>query len=128
MFYVTINMHCYDKFGEVLTGEMANTEKYLRELVEHNLKELFIAAAIDQVSILPRAGPEEEGNGFAARITAHCVSKSYPLVPQELMRIELVLENKISCALLELVGMVDVEDVSIRDPSTQEEWMLANHC
>lgn len=127
MYHVTINMHCYEKFGEVFTGDMTNTEKYLRELVEHNLKGLFIAAAIDQVSILPQAGPEEEGNCFAARITAHCVSKNYPLVPQELMRMELVLENKISCALLELVGMVEVGDVSIGNPSTQEEWMLASH-
>ena len=70
---------------------------------------------------------EEGDKRFSARITAHCMSKTYPLVPQELAHIELVLEDRISCALLELVGMVDVEDVSLVNPSMRKERIPSYH-
>jgi hypothetical protein len=41
------------------------------------------------------------------------MSKTYPLVPRELMHMGLALEDRISCTLLELVGMIDMEEVSI---------------
>src|SRR5229473_7294827 len=117
MYSVTIDLHYLEKFGEMLPGDRTNAENHLRELVEHILLEFFIEATIDEVSIHLQSDLEEEGKLFSTRITAHCVSKTYPLDPQELMRMELALEDRISCALLELVGMVDVEDISIVNPS-----------
>jgi hypothetical protein len=127
MYTVTIHIDYLEKFGEMLPGDRTNAQHHLRELVKPILLQFFIEAAIDQVSILPLAGPEEEGNRFSVCIAAHCMSKTYPLVPQELTRMELVLEDRISCTLLELVGMVDVEDVSIVNASTQEEQFLSYH-
>jgi len=127
MYTVTFHMHYLEKFGEMLPGDRTNAENHLRELVKHILLEFFIAVAIDQVSIFALTESEEEDKRFSVRITAHCMSKASPLIPQELTRMELVLEDRISCALLELVGMVDVEDVSIVDASTQKERILSYH-
>ena len=125
MYNVAIVMYYLEKFGEMLPGDGTNAENHLRELVKHILLEFFIAVAIDRISIHPLSGPEEEGKRFSARITAHCMSKTYPLVPQELMRMELALEDRISCALLELVGMVDVEDITIGNLSTENGEILS---
>lgn len=128
MYNIAVSMHYLEKFGELLTGDRTNAENYLRQLVKHILLEFFVAATIDQVSIHPLSGLEEESEYFSACIAAHCISKDYPLVPQELTCMELALEARISCALLELVGMVDVEDVSIVNLTTQEKQVLFYHC
>lgn len=127
MYTVTIQMHYLEKFGEILPGDRTNAANHLRELVKRMLLEFFIAAAIDQVSMHALADQEEEDERITVHITAYCMSKAYPLVPQELARIELVLEDRISCALLELVGTVDVEDVSIVNPSAQGERIPSYH-
>lgn len=127
MYTITIHMYYLEKFGEMLPGDRTNAENHLRELVKYILLQFFIAVAIDQVSIHPLVDPEEEDKRFSARITAHCMSKTYPVVQQELTRMELVLEDRISCTLLELVGMIDMEEVSIVNPSTQEERILSYH-
>lgn len=127
MYTVTIHMHYLEKFGEILPGDGTNAENHLGELVKRILLEFFIAVAIDQVSIHTLADQEEEDERITVHITARCMSKTYPLVPQELAHIELVLEDRISCALLELVGMVDVEDVSIVNSSTRKERIPSYH-
>ena len=124
MYNVTINMHYLEEFGEMLPGDRADAEDHLRELLKHILLEFFIAVAIDQISIYPLAGSEGNVKGFSVHITAHCVSKTYPFAQEELMRMELALEDRISCALLELVGMLDVEDISIENPPAEEKEVL----
>lgn len=127
MYTVTIHLHYLENFREILPGDRTSAEKHLRALVKRILLEFFVAAAIDQVSILALSPSSEGDRRFSARITAVCMSKAHPLVPQELTRMELVLEDRMSCALLELVGMVDVEDVSIVNASTQKERVLSYH-
>ena len=127
MYSVIIHMYYSQKFSELLPGDRTNAENHLRELAQQVLLEFFVAVAIEQVSIYPLDGPEEEGKRFSAHITAHCMSKTYPLVPRELTRMELVLEDRISCTLLELVGMIDMEEVSIVNHSMQVERIPSYH-
>lgn len=127
MYIVTVEMYCFEECSEMLPEDNINAENLLRELVERILLEFFITITFDQISVHTLPDAEEEGQRFSVYIAAHCVSKTDPVVQQDLTYMELVLEDRICCALLELVGMIDMEDVSIVDPAMQEERMLSYH-
>ncbi len=127
MHTVTIQMYCFEKGSEMLPGDSVTAENLLRELVEHVLLEFFIAVTFDQVSVRALPAPEEEDQRFSVCIAAHCMNKSDPIVLQDLTYMELVLEDRMCCSLLELVGMIDMEDISIVDPSMQKEQILSYH-
>ena len=127
MYTVTIYMHYLEKFGEILPGNSMDAQAHLRELVEHVLLDFFSRVAIDQVRMCPLPDTEEEDKRFALCITAHCTSNTDPGVWQDLTLLELMVEDRVSCTLLELVGMIEVEEVSITNPSMQEEPVLSFH-
>lgn len=127
MYSVTIQMYCFEKCSEMLPEDGINGENLLRELIEHILLELFLAVTFDQVSVRALPVTEEQGQRFSVYIVARCMNRTDPIVQQDLTYMELVLEGRISCTLLELVGMIDMEDVSIVDHSVQEERILSYH-
>lgn len=127
MYTVTIQMDYFGKCSEMLPEDSINAENLVRELVEHILLEFFSTVAIDRVSIHALPAVEEEDQRFSVSITAHCMSNAGTIALQELTLLELMLEDRIGCTLLELVGMIEMEDVSIVNPAMQEERMLSYH-
>ncbi len=93
--------------------------------MSHILLDLFVAVIIDEVSIRFSAGSSEEQQLCSVQIGARCVSKSFPLSPDELEKMELALEDRVSCALVELLGTVNVERVTIGFLPSEEEKTIA---
>lgn len=125
MYNVQIHIQCVERFSEILLDDKANTEDLFEDLIRHILLEFFVVAIIDRISIHCLPDSAEGLKLFFLQMTARCASATYPLLPEELMDLELLLEDRMSCALLELVGRVDVENVSIGHPPSEEKGVLA---
>jgi hypothetical protein len=120
MFLIQIDMRGANDFFEVLPDEIENAEFTVEDLASQVLLEHFDRVVIDEVTIdfLPRA---PMGQLYCSIfIRAHCSGKASSLSLGELENMELVVEEKISSALVELLGTVHVEQVTINS-STYED-------
>jgi hypothetical protein len=119
MYSVQMSMHSTEKLFEILPNDVEYAELMVEDLVSQILLDLFASVMIDQVSICFSSDPSLE-QLCSVQIQARCVSKSLRLTPKELENLELTLENRVSCALVQLLGVVDVEGVAIGLLSPEE--------
>jgi len=104
-----------------------NAELHLKTLTEHILLQFFATTIVDYVDIYCLPEAIEESRLFSIQIIAQCTSAFYPLPPHGLLEMELALEDRLSRALLQLVGgRVDIEDVSIGDllPEAEQDFLI----
>ncbi len=124
MYLVQMDMYCTERFLEILPHDVEYAELMVEDLVSHILLDLFANALIDQVSISFSSDPSLE-QLCSVQIQARCLSKSFRLAPHELERTELTLEDRVSRALVQLLGAVEVERVAIgRLPSDVESVLF----
>lgn len=112
MYIVQMDMHCTEKFFEILPHDVEYAELMVEDLVSHILLDLFATAMIEQVNICFSSDPLL-GQLCSVQIQAQCVSKSVQLTPKELENLEMAVEDRVSRALVQLLGAVEVERVAI---------------
>jgi hypothetical protein len=113
MFLIQIDVQCADKFFEVLPNEVENAEYAVEDLVCQILLAHFDEVMVDGVTITFSPRSPEGQYHCSIHIHAHCPVKSSSLSPYKLEHLELVVEERISSALVELFGTVNAERVSI---------------
>jgi hypothetical protein len=113
MFQVQIDAECADTHIEVLPSEVETTEFMIEELVGQLLLEHFDEVVVDEVTIhfSPRS-PEGQLH-CTIHLRAHCLGKSSLAISGELEQVTLVVEERMSSALVELFGTVHVGRVTI---------------
>ncbi len=115
MYHVLVELQYVEELSEILLDDPLSAEDHFKTLIKSVLQDFFLAVTIDQTDIRRSPDTQEGLKYFSLLISASCMSAVFPMPPQALERIELALEDKISCILLELVGEVEVESISIRN-------------
>jgi hypothetical protein len=113
MFQVHIDAECADTHMEALPSEVETTEFMVEELVGQLLLEHFDEVVVDEVTIHFSPRSLEGQHHCTIHLCAHCLGKSSLATSGELEQVALVVEEKMSSALVELFGTVYVGRVSI---------------
>ncbi len=113
MFQVHIDAECADIHMEVLPDEVETTEFMIEELVGQLLLEHFDEVVVDEVTISFSPRSPEGQHHCTIHLRAHCLGKSSLSSPDELERVTLVVEERMSSALVELFGTVHMGQVTI---------------
>jgi hypothetical protein len=110
---VQICMRCAEKSMELTLENVDRAEVEIEHLVSHILLEFFEEILVDEVSIIPSSSKEATEQGNLLFIRARYTLMTPPFLAYEQDYVELKLEGMVSCALAELLGEVDVEQVSV---------------
>jgi hypothetical protein len=113
MFSVQMHMQCSDRFLEILPEEVEETELAVEDLVSQVLLQHFETVFVVNISVQFEPGELMGQQVCSIQIHVQCPAGVVPLQPHEVSNMELVLEDHISCALIELFGSVDVESVVV---------------
>ncbi len=119
MCLVQIHVRCADKFFEVLPEEVEIAEFAVEDLVSHILMDLSLSdeeVVVDNVTINFRPQLFTKQQFCAIHVQAHCPITLESLQSEELENLELILEERLCNALVEIFGTVDVEMIEIRPP------------
>ena len=120
MYNIEICMSYAEKYCEVLPDDVYSTKMILADLIRSILLGLFREVKIDRISLQVESHWSESR---LIQIRARCAERTFPSTAQQLEQIELVLEDRVSCALVQLLGIVEVERVTIM-PSPDERQKL----
>jgi hypothetical protein len=115
MFHIQVDLQCVGKLSEILLDDRASAEEYFTNLAKHILQEFFVVVTIDTISICCQPETLEGLKRFSLQMTARGTSLKLLFPPEAVEQMELALEDKIGCVLQELVGEVEIEDVSIEN-------------
>jgi hypothetical protein len=113
MFQVHIDADCADTHMEVLPSEVETTEFMIEELVGQLLLEHFDEVVVEEITINFSLRSPQGQHHCTIHLRAHCLGKSSLSSPDELERVTLVVEERMSSALVELFGTVYVGRVTI---------------
>lgn len=114
MYSIQIDMQCVEKFFEILPNDVEYAELLVENVVSHILLDFFTEVIMDEVSInFSPDSSKEQQPGFI-RIHARCSSRTSPSLAKDVENMELALEDSVSCALVELVGAVDIDKDEIK--------------
>lgn len=113
MCIIDICMQCLERYFEVLSGDVEDTELTIEELVSKVLLDLFGDVIIHMVTVSFSSDKQTKEQFCAIRVRAEYPGASPVLVPQRLARMELAIEDNVSCLLLQLFETVIVENVII---------------
>jgi hypothetical protein len=113
MFQVHIDVECVDTHMEVLPGEVEIAEFMIEELVSQLLLEHFDEVVVDEVTIHFSPRSPQGQNHCIIQLRAHCLGKSSSTISGELEQVTLVVEERMSSALVELFGTVHVGQVVV---------------
>ena len=107
-----IHAHCYDRFFEVFSDEVVNTELTVEHAVSQVLLNLFDEVTVDDVTIRFSSNSHMELQHCSIHMQAQCACQSFTLFPLTKENMELAVENGICSILRELFGTVNVDDVT----------------
>ena len=113
MFQVHIDAECIDTHIEVLPGEVETAECMIEELVGQLLLEHFDEVVVDEVTIHFSPRSPEGQHHCTIHLRAHCLGKSSLAISGALEQVTLVVEARMSSALVELFGTVHMGQVAI---------------
>lgn len=113
MYVFDMYLECPDRFSEVLREELDAAELTVEHLVSQILLNFFDTVLLEDMSIHLSSGRLGRREQCFIHIYAQCLDLSLPSAEINLDEIELVLENNISCVLIELFGAVNVEKVIV---------------
>ncbi|HZS74975.1 MAG TPA: hypothetical protein VFA41_00045 [Ktedonobacteraceae bacterium] len=108
---VQICLRCAEQRMEVTLEDADRSEITIEHLVSHVLLEFFEEILIDEVSLIPSSRHGTQGNLLFIRARYTLMTPPFRICEQDF--IELKLEGAVSCPLAELLGEVDVEQVSV---------------
>lgn len=110
---VQICMRCAEKSMEVMLEDVDHSEVAIEHLISHILLEFFEEILVDEVSILSSSRNGEVGQGNLLFIRARYTLITPPFLSYDQDFVELKLEDAVSFPLAELLGEVDVEQVTV---------------
>ena len=113
---VQMSVRCAETFVELLPDDMTEAELQIEQLVSHILLEFFEVVAIDEVSLTHSLAADAAAGQpeHLLVIRARCENMAPPFLTHNDESLELSLEGGISCALVELLGTIGVDEVAIR--------------
>lgn len=114
MYLFNMFVQCTDRFLEVLPEELEMTKLAVEHLINQVLHELFGAVVLEHVAVRLCSQWLERQSWYAIDISAQCSNISIPWLSNHLDTMELTLEGKISCVLIELFGTVYVDRISVK--------------
>jgi hypothetical protein len=112
MCILQIHVQCYDRFFEVFSDEVVNTELTVENAVSQILLDLFDEVTMDEVTIRFSSNLHMGLQHCSIQIQAQCACQSFALLPRTMENMELAVENSICSILRELFGSVSVESVT----------------
>ena len=112
MCILQIHLQCYDRFFEVLPGEVENAELTVEDVVSHVLLDLFGEGAVDEVAIRYTSSPPVGLPICSIHIRAQCLCHSFALLPHTEEHMKRAVEKSMCTLLRELFGSVTVESVT----------------
>jgi hypothetical protein len=107
-----IHAKCYDRFFEVFSDEVVDTELVIENAVSHVLLDLFDGVTMDEVSICFSSHLHTGLQHCFIWMQAQCAFQSFTLLPYTKERMDLAVENGICSILRELFGSVTVESIT----------------
>ncbi len=110
---VRIRAQCLSQYTEVLPDELLSAEVLVEVQVGQVLLNLFELVTMKDVSLRFFSASPMERRRCSIQVNAQCQSSFDSLQPQVLERMELTIEDAISGILLELFGVVIIDEVSI---------------
>lgn len=111
--FIQMVVQCSGRFVEVLPYDLEAAEVLLEDQVSHTLLSLFDKGGVEAVDVVVRFHPDQP-EPYTLLIEAKCPARAFPVHPNESERVELAVEDAVSCALLELFGeVILVEGVSV---------------
>ncbi len=114
-----IHVECYDRFFEVFSDEVVNTELTVEHAVSQVLLGLFDEVMMDEVTIRFSSNLHMGLQHCSIHMQAQCACQSFTLLPRTKENMELAIENSICSILRELFGTVNVDNVKF-SPSPWE--------
>lgn len=107
-----IHVKCYDRFFEVISDEVVDTELVIENAASQVLLELFDEVEMDEVSIRFSSQLQMGLQHCFILMKAQCACQSFNSLPRTKEHIELAVEKSICSILRELFGSVTVESVT----------------
>jgi hypothetical protein len=107
-----IQVKCYDRYFEVISDEVVDTELVVENAASQVLLELFDEVAMDDVSIRFSSQLQMGLQQCFILMQAQCACQSFTLLPRTREHMELAVEKNICSILRELFGSVTVESVT----------------
>ena len=107
-----IQAHCYDRFFEVFSDEVVDTELIVENAVSQLLLDLFDEVTVDEVTIRFSSNLHTGLQHCSIHMQAQCACQSFTLFPLTKENMELAVENGICSILRELFGTVNVDNVT----------------
>ena len=117
-----IHAQCYDRFFEVVPGEVENAELTVEDVMSHILLDLFDEGTVDEVTIRFSSNLHMGLHHCSIQIHAQCACQSFTLLPRTKENMELAVENSISSILRELFGSVKVDNVTFSPAPWDPEY------
>ena len=114
MCILQIHLQCYDRFFEVLPGEVENAELTVEDVVSHVLLDLFGEGTVDDVTIRFSSSLHMGLQHCSIQIYAQCTCQHFVLLPRTWENMEIAVEERMSSLLRELFGTVTVDNVKLR--------------
>ncbi len=106
-----IQVKCFDRFFEVFSDEVVDTELVVENAVSQLLLGLFDEVTMDEVTIRSTSNLQMGLQQCCILIQAQCACQSFTLLPCTKEHIERAVEKGICSILKELFGSVTVESV-----------------
>lgn len=113
MCILQIHLQSYDRFFEVLPGEVENAELTVEDVVSHVLLDLFGEGTVDDVTIRFSSSLHMGLQHCSIQIRAQCSCQLFTLLPRTKENMKLAVEKSICSILKELFGSVNVEGVML---------------
>ena len=107
-----IQVKCYDRYFEVISDEVVDTELVVENAASQVLLELFDVVEMDEVSIRFSSQLQMGLQQCFILMQAQCAYQSFTLLPRTREHMELAVEKNICSILRELFGSVTVESVT----------------
>ncbi len=124
MYILQMHLHGLGRFHEMLPLEFEGAELTLEEVSSQVLLDLFDEVIVDDVTLCYEQIPRGEQEHCSMFLRFFCPARTLKTCLWGLERLELVVEEYISCALVELFGKVIIDNVAIRWESEQEDMLL----
>jgi len=112
MCFLEIHAQCYDRFFEVIPGDVENAELTVENAMSHVLLDLFGEGTVDDVTIRFSTNLHMGLQHCSIHIHAQCACQSFTLLPPTQENMELAVENSMSSILKELFGSVNIDRVT----------------
>ncbi len=107
---IAMTVQCPDRWCEILPNDLTIAEYLVEELVAHVLSTLFQVVLIEDISLISLPVPVHQG--ALITLSLHALGGD-PLPPVVRDLFDCTIEERLSCALVEIFGSLHVERFAV---------------